>query len=165
MRDALFFTKKGAINVVKTKFGYHIIRVDESRNKQQAVKLATFGRKIVASQATENTVFQNAETFALALSNGAKFDDAVKEKALSPQSAFNLKMLDETVPGIGNQREIVSWSHKKENEVGAYQRFDTNNGHVVAVITNKTFKGLMSAARATNTVRPILLNHKESSNH
>ena len=71
-------------------------------------------------------------------------------------------MLDETVPGIGNQREIVTWSHKKENEVGAYQRFDTNNGHVVAVITNKTFKGLMSAARATNTVRPILLNHKKA---
>jgi len=160
--DALFFSKKGDINVVKTKFGYHIIRVDESRNKQQAVKLATFGRKIEASQATENTIFQNAETFALALSNGAKFDDVVKEKALSPQSAFNLKMLDETVPGIGNQREIVTWSHKKENEVGAYQRFDTNNGHVVAVITNKTFKGLMSAARATNTVRPILLNHKKA---
>jgi len=160
--DALFFSKKGDINIVKTKFGYHIIRVDESRNKQQAVKLATFGRKIEASQATENTIFQNAETFALALSNGAKFDDVVKEKGLSPQSAFNLKMLDETVPGIGNQREIVTWSHKKENEVGAYQRFDTNSGHVVAVITNKTFKGLMSAARATNTVRPILLNQKKA---
>lgn len=160
--EALFFTKKGSIKVVKTKFGYHIVRVDESKNKQQAVKLATFGRKIEASQATENTVFQNAETFALALSNGAKFDDAAKEKGVNPQSAFALKMLDETVPGIGNQREIVSWSHKKENEVGAYQRFDTNNGHVVAVITNKTFKGLMSAARATNTVRPILMSQKKA---
>ena len=61
-----------------------------------------------------------------------------------------------------SQREIVTWSHKKENEVGAYQRFDTNNGHVVAVITNKTFKGLMSAARATNTVRPILMSQKKA---
>ena len=158
----LFFNKKGDIKVVKTKFGYHIIRIDESRNKQKAVKLATFGRKIEASQATENTIFQNAETFALALSNGAKFDDVVKEKGLNPLSAFELKMFDETVPGVGNQREIITWSHKKENEVGAYQRFDTNNGHIVAVITNKTFKGLMSAARATNTVRPILLNQKKA---
>ncbi|WP_347175138.1 peptidylprolyl isomerase [Polaribacter uvawellassae] len=160
--EALFFNKKGTIKVVKTKFGYHIIRVDESKNKQQAVKIATFARRIEASQATENTIFQNAETFALALSNGEKFEDVAKEKALSPQSAFGLKILDETVPGIGNQREIVTWSHKKENEVGAYQRFDTNNGHVVAVITNKTFKGLMSAARATNTVRPILMNQKKA---
>lgn len=158
----LFFSKKGNIEVVKTKFGYHIIRIDESKNKQQAVKLATFGRKIEASQATENTIFQKAETFALALSNGAKLDDVAKEKGLTPQSAFELKMLDETVPGIGNQREIITWSHKKVNEVGAYQRFDINAGHVVAVIINKTFKGLMSAARATNTVRPILMNQKKA---
>jgi peptidyl-prolyl cis-trans isomerase D len=158
----LFFSKKGSIKVIKSKFGFQVIRIDESKNKQKAVRLATFGRRIEASQATENTIFQNAETFALALSNGAKFDDVAKERGVVPQSGFGLKMLDETVPGIGNQREIISWAHKKDNEVGAYQRFDTNNGHVVAIITNKTFKGLMSAARATNTVRPILMNQKKA---
>tara|TARA_R110002124_G_scaffold63258_1_gene172580 strand:- start:57 stop:2177 length:2121 start_codon:yes stop_codon:yes gene_type:complete len=158
----LFFNKSGDIKVVKTKFGYHIIRIDESKNKQQAFKLVTFGRKIEASEATENMIFQDAESFALSLSNGKKFDAVSKEKGLSPQSAFSLKMLDETVPGIGDQREIVSWSHKKENEVGAFQRFDISNGYVVAIITNKTVKGLMSAAKAANTVRPILLNKKKA---
>ena len=158
----LFFNKKGTIKVIKSRFGYQVIRIDESKNKQRAVKLATFGRKIEASQATENTIFQNAETLALALSNGKNFEDAVKEKGLSPQSAYALKMLDEAVPGIGNQRDIITWAHKKENKVGAFQRFDTNNGHVVAVITNKTFKGLMSAAKATITVRPILMNQKKA---
>ena len=158
----LFFNKKGTIKVIKSRFGYQVIRIDESKNKQRAVKLATFGRKIEASQATENTIFQNAETLALALSNGKNFEDAVKEKGLSPQSAYALKMLDETVPGIGNQRDIITWAHKKENKVGAFQRFDTNSGHVVAVITNKTFKGLMSAAKATITVRPILMNQKKA---
>ena len=158
----LFFNKKGTIKVIKSRFGYQVIRIDESKNKQKAVKLATFGRKIEASQATENTIFQNAETLALALSNGKNFEDAVKEKGLSPQSAYALKMLDEAVPGIGNQRDIITWAHKKENKVGAFQRFDTNSGHVVAVITNKTFKGLMSAAKATITVRPILMNQKKA---
>ena len=160
--EALFFNNKGDIKFVKTKFGYHIIRIDDVKKKQTAVKLATFARKIEASQATENTIFQNAETFALALANGAKFEDVVKEKGLNSQAAFGLKMLDENVPGIGNQRDIVSWANKKENEIGAYKRFDINNGHVVAVINNKTFKGLMSAARATSSVRPILLNKKKA---
>jgi peptidylprolyl isomerase/peptidyl-prolyl cis-trans isomerase D len=160
--EALFFNNKGDIKIVKTKFGYHIIRIDDVKKKQTAVKLATFARKIEASQATENTIFQNAETFALALANGAKFEDVVKEKGLNSQAAFGLKMLDENVPGIGNQRDIVSWANKKENEIGAYKRFDINNGHVVAVINNKTFKGLMSAARATSSVRPILLNKKKA---
>ena len=160
--EALFFSKKGDVKVVKSKFGFHIIRIDESKNKQQAVKLATFGRRIEASQATENTIFQNAETFALSLANGTKFDDAVKEKSLTPQSAFGLKILDENVPGVGNQRDMVTWANKKENEVGAYKRFDVDNGYVVAVITNKTFKGLMSAVKATSRVRPILLNEKKA---
>lgn len=160
--EALFFNKKGDINVVKTKFGYHIIRVDDVKAKETAVKLATFARKIEASQATENTTFQNAETFALALANGTKFEDVVKEKGLVSQSAFGLKMLDENVPGIGNQRSMVQWASQKENEVGAYKRFDTNNGYVVAFIVNKTFKGLMSPAKAISIVRPILLNEKKA---
>lgn len=160
---SLFFNKKGNIEVVKTKFGYHIIRVDDLRNIQTAVKMSTFGRKIEASQATENTIFQDAETLALALSNGGDFDALVIEKGLNPYSAFELKALDESVPGIvGSQREIITWANKKENEVGAYQRFDMNDGHVVAIITNKTFKGLMSAAKATFNVKPILTAEKKA---
>lgn len=159
---ALFFGKKGDVKVVKTKFGYHVLRIDGTKKKETAVKLATFARKIEASQGTENTVFQNAETFALSLANGDDFDAAVKEKGLKSQSAFGLKMLDENVPGIGNQRNMVTWANRSENEVGAYKRFDTNNGYVVAVITNKTAKGLMSAAKATLRVRPILLNEKKA---
>ena len=160
--EGLFFGNKGDMKIVKTKFGFHIIRVDDTKKKQTAVRLATFARKIEASQATENTIFQNAEMLALALANGGKFDAVVKEKGLTPQAAFGLKILDENVPGIGNQRGMVTWANKSENEVGAYKRFDTNNGHIVAVITNKTFKGLMSAAKATSRVRPVLLNEKKA---
>jgi len=160
--NALFFGNKGDIKIVKTKFGYHIIRIDDTKKKQTAIKLATFARKIEASQATENTIFQNAETLALALANGSKFDAIVKEKGLKSQPAFGLKILDENVPGIGSQRGMVAWANKSENEVGAYKRFDTNTGHIVAVITNKTSKGLMSAAKATSRVRPILVNEKKA---
>lgn len=158
----LFFSKKGAVKIVKTKFGYHILRIDDTKKKQDALKLVTFARKIEASEATENTVFQNAETFALALANGNKFDAVVKEKALSSQAAIGLKLLDENVPGIGNQRNIVSWANKKENEVGASKRFDIDKGYVVAAITSKTAKGLMSAAKATAKVKPILLNERKA---
>lgn len=160
--DYLFFNKKGDIQVVKTKFGFHIIRIDDSKNKQKAVKLATFGRQIIASPSTENTTFQNAQTFALALENGGKFDDVVKEKKLTPLSGFGLKVLDEAVPGIGNQRGIVTWAHNKDNDLGSYKVFDTANGHIVAVITGKTEKGMMSAAKAASRVRPILLNEKKA---
>lgn len=158
----LFFNKSGEISVVKTKFGYHIIRVDETKNTQEAYRLATFGKEIQPSQDTENAVFQDAETFALALSQGKNFDDVVKEKQLEAQPVIGLQVLEENIPGVGNQREIVQWAFNKENDLGSYQRFDVNGGYIVAVLTNKTEKGLMSAAKASQIVRPIIVNRKKA---
>ncbi|MDG2193967.1 MAG: SurA N-terminal domain-containing protein [Polaribacter sp.] len=158
----LFFNKKRTTRVVKTKFGYHIIRIDNLKNKQKAVKLATFARQLDASVATENKIFQEAETLALELSNGKSFDELVKEKNLTSRPAIGLKVLDENVPGVGNQREIITWAFNSEQEVGDFKRFDTEKGHVVVVITNQTKKGLMSAKKAQFSVRPILINQKKA---
>lgn len=160
--DFLFFNKAGTVKVVKSKFGYQVIRLDESKNKQAAVKLATYAKQIVASQDTENTIFQNAETFSLELSNGKKFDDLVKEKGLVSSLGNSLKSLDENVPGLGNERNVVTWAFNSETEVGAFKRFDLTGGHVVVMLTNKTEKGLMSAVKAAPIVRPILVNEKKA---
>ena len=59
-RDFVFEGKKGDMGVVKTPFGFHVIKIDGQKNIQTALKLATFGRQIVASETTENVVFQKA---------------------------------------------------------------------------------------------------------
>ena len=66
-RDFVFEGKNGDIDVVKTPFGFHIIKIDGQKNNQTALKLATYSRQIIASEATENAIFQKAEQFALAV--------------------------------------------------------------------------------------------------
>ncbi len=161
-RDFVFEGKKGDMGVVKTPFGFHVIKIDNQKNFQPVVKLATFGRKIEASEDTENTIFQNAETFALDLANGKNFDEVVKEKSLSSQPAVGLKSLDETVPGIGKEREIITWAFDKENGVGSYKRFDIEGGYIVATLTGVTEKGLMPVDKAISRVRPILTNERKA---
>ncbi|WP_240614591.1 peptidylprolyl isomerase [Polaribacter filamentus] len=161
-RDFSFQGKKGDIGVVKTPFGFHVIKIDDQKNSQKVVKLATYSRKIVASEATENATFRNAEEFALAISKDNKFGDLAKAKKYEPRSAVGLKVLDENVAGLGNQRQIVSWAFGKETEVNDFKRFDLDGSHVVAFVTSSEEKGLMSAEKATNTIRPILLNEKKA---
>jgi peptidyl-prolyl cis-trans isomerase D len=161
-RDFSFQGKKGDIGVVKTPFGFHVIKIDDQKNSQKVVKLATYGRKIVASEATENITFRNAEEFALAISKDNKFDNLANEKKYEPRSAVGLKVLDENVAGLGNQRQIVSWAFGKETKVNDFKRFDLDGSHVVAFVTSSEEKGLMSAEKATNTIRPILLNEKKA---
>lgn len=161
-RDYTFEGKKGDIGVVKTPFGFHVIKIDDQKNNQNVVKLATFSKKITPSEATENTVFRNAEEFALAISKSNNFEEAAKEKNYVSKPAVGLKSLDENVPGLGLQRQIVSWAFSKETKVGDFKRFDLEGRHIVATLTATQDKGLMSVEKAINTVRPILINEKKA---
>ncbi|MFY7672633.1 peptidylprolyl isomerase [Tenacibaculum sp. MEBiC06402] len=161
-RDFVFEGKKGDMGVVKSTFGYHVILIEGQKNFQKAIKLATFARKIEASEITENAIFQDAETFALEISKGTSIDEAAKQRELTTLPAVGLKALDENVPGLGNEREIITWAFGKDVEIGDYKRFDVNGGYVVATLTNVTEEGLMPVDKAINKVRPILLNEKKA---
>lgn len=161
-RDYTFEGKKGDMGVVKSPFGFHIIKIDDQKNKQKVLKLATYSRKIVASEATENDVFRQAEEFALALSKGNDFSETAKEKNYSIKPAVGLKALDENVPSLGKERQIVSWTFESETEIGSFKRFDLEGSHVVAYVTATQEKGLTSVEKATSKVRPILVNEKKA---
>ncbi len=161
-RDFTFKGKTGELGVVKTPFGFHIIKIDGQKNNQNVVKLATYSKKIVPSEATENTVFRSSEEFSLALSNNKKFDDVVKQKKYTSNPAVGIKALDENVAGLGMQRQIVTWAFNKETKIGDFKRFDLEGKHVVVTLTATQEKGLMSADKAISTVRPILLNEKKA---
>ena len=161
-RDYAFTNRKGSVGVVETPFGYHVIRVDGTKNTQKVLKLATFASKIMPSEATENEFFQKAEQFALAVSKTSDYSALAKENKYNLRAAVGLKVLDENVPGLGNERQIVAWAFNGDSETGSFNRFDLAGSYVVAVVTAKTKKGLMSVEKAINTVRPILLNKKKA---
>ncbi len=143
-------------------FGYHVIKIDDQKNIQKALKLATYGQKVEVSEETENRVFEDASLFEQELANGKSFDEVAKEKSLKVSPAEGLKALDEKVPGLGNQRSIVAWVFEKDVNKGAYKRFDVQNGYVIATITDKINKGLMPVDKAITKVRPILTKEKKT---
>ena len=164
LAEFMFDNKVGEIGVVKSKFGFHVIRIDDQKNRQKVVKMITFGREIIPSLDTENAVFQKAEQFALDLaSKESNFYDVAKKSNYQTKPAIGLKIMDDKVPGLpATQRPIVTWSFGRDAKVGDVQRFDVDKGYVVAILTGKTNKGLLSSSKAINRVRPILLNDKKA---
>ena len=138
LADFLFNNKTGKVGVVKSQFGYHVLRIDERRNVQKGVKLVSFGREIIPSQETENTAFQNAEKFALEISaKGNNYYDVVKEMYYQTRPAVGLKIMDERVHGLlDTQRQIITWAFGSDTKVGSIQRFDINNGYVCLLYTS-----------------------------
>jgi peptidylprolyl isomerase/peptidyl-prolyl cis-trans isomerase D len=160
-RDFCFENKKGDYGVVKTNFGIHIIEIKDQKNPQNVIKMVTFGRDIVPSDATENDVYQKSSTFTLALEGGKKFDELVEENNVKAVPAVGLKALDENVPGLGKQRSIVTWAFDKEAKVGDTKRFDVEGGYVVAQLTGKTAKGLMPVSKVPADIRTKIENQKK----
>jgi len=165
--DFIYKNKVGSIDVVETAFGFHIIRIDEQTKAEQAVRLATFARLVEASEETENRIFEEAETLNANLSEGKDIDELAAEKNHKVQTALNLKVLAEAIPGLGMQRQMVTWAFDNERELGDSKRFDIDiagkRGYAVAVLSGKVEKdGVTVSSDLLTNIRPELIDKKKS---
>ena len=165
--DFIYKNKVGSIDVVETAFGFHIIRIDEQTKAEQAVRLATFARLVEASEETENRIFEEAETLNANLSEGKDIDELAAEKNHKVQTALNLKVLAEAIPGLGMQRQMVTWAFDNERELGDSKRFDIDiagkRGYAVAVLSGKVEKdGVTVISDLLTNIRPELIDKKKS---
>ncbi|WP_027880985.1 MULTISPECIES: peptidylprolyl isomerase [Mesoflavibacter] len=159
-RDFAFEGKTGDLGVVETAFGLHIIEVEGQKGSSDMVKVATIARKIEPSEDTNDKIFRDASTFEVNLEN-AEFATLAKESSydVRPMTA---KELDESIPGIGNQRQIVRWAFEEGTDVGDYKRFTVSGGIVIAQLTSKSEAGLMSVEDASVTALPEIRKEKKA---
>ena len=162
----IYKNSTGSVGIVESAYGYHIIRIDAQKNTEKAVKLATFARSIEASETTENIIFEQAETLAADLASGKTMEDISKEKGYNVQSALNLKVLEEDIPGLSNQRQIVTWAFKSGTELGNSKRFDIDylgkRGYAVVTVNGKTEKDAGLSASDITRLQPTLRNNKKA---
>ena len=157
LNDFIFDNKTGTLGVVETEFGFHVVEVQEQKNKQKAMKFATLSKEIEASEKTLNEVFANASRFELAAQKG-DFSQIAKEQELALKPVNKIGALDATIPGVGNNRSIVNWAFGEDVSVTDVKRFSILDGYVVVQLTRKSPKGLMSIAEASALVMPKLRN-------
>ena len=155
--DFIFDNKTGTLGVVETEFGFHVVEVQQQKNKQKAMKFATISKEIEASEKTLNEVFANASRFELAAQKG-DFSQIAKEQELAVKPVNKIGALDASIPGIGNNRSIVNWAFGEDASVGDVKRFSILDGYVIVQLTRKSPKGLMSIAEASSLVLPKLRN-------
>src|SRR5690606_12422592 len=159
--DFCFGNPVGAIGMVETEFGFHIIKVDDKRDVFQ---VATLSRGVEPSDLTMNTLFTDATSFEMAVHEAEPedFGDIAREKGLVVRPVNKIKEMEESLPGLGSQRSIVQWTFNKDTEVGDIRRFNVNNGYVVAQLTRKYRKGLMSPEDASTTALPEIRKQRKA---
>jgi len=159
--DFVFEGKKGQIGLVETPFGYHIIKINDLTEPKQAVKTISIIRTIEPSQETENEVFAKAAEFASEATESHNFEKLAEEKGYQVKPVMKIRRFEDNLPGLGQSREIVRWAYKKDRKIGDINKFDTEKGHVIVILTAKKDKGLMSIEEASLKVKPLLIKQKK----
>ncbi len=156
--DFVFNNPIGKIGLVETEFGFHIINVTD---KQDGIRLATIARKIEASEATSDKVYNKAVTFEMEA--GEKdFDAVAKASGLTVIPAIKLNTMDENIGSVQNQRQMVKWAFDKKTEVGSVKRYEVPNlGNVIVKLTKVNEEGLMAVDQARPMIENRLKNAKK----
>lgn len=128
---------KGAVGLVETTFGYHII-VNE--NKMPVYKIANLAKDVKASKETENKVYAEANTFIQSV-QGKGFNDfanTAKKRNFNFQNQKTLQRFQGQITGLGTDKdeEILKWAFNKDRSKGDSNIFTTGTGDYIVVYLN-----------------------------
>lgn len=159
--DFCFTGKTGERKIVKTQFGYHYIEIVDQKAFEPAYKIAYLAKRIDASPETDQTASGLANQFAGESRNQKSFNENIEKKKLQKLSAPDITPTDNSIQGLGVNREFVRWIYGAD--IGdVSEPFNVGDKYVVAMVTEINKEGTMTAAKARPTVEPILRNEKKS---
>tara|TARA_B100001996_G_scaffold77400_1_gene57160 strand:+ start:1534 stop:3642 length:2109 start_codon:yes stop_codon:yes gene_type:complete len=158
--DFVFSKKEGTIGVVETDYGFHVINVVA---KEDLVLLASIAIKNIPSEKTSDKTFNLATKFEINLSKNKNLNELAKENNYEIRPVSNIKILDDNLPGLSNQRRLIQWLFSEEVELNSYKRFDlSKGGYLIAQVTGLKEEGLSSVEDASFTAVPKVRNQKKA---
>lgn len=150
----------GRIGLVETEFGFHIIKVTD---KDDLALIADVSASIVPSDETSNEVFRKATQFEMDSSAEGEFIAAAEAIDATVRPANTIRIMEENLPGLRQQRNIVQWTFNKDTRVGDVKRFNlSNGGYAVVQLTQKRDDGLASVEDMRFQITQILLRKKKA---
>jgi len=155
----IFNNAVGTIGLVETDFGYHIIQVND---KKEGAKLATVARKIEVSDTTADELFTKAGQLEQNAATAKDFIATAEGLGFTAQKDVTIRPFEEFLPGVGNQRNIISWAFNKDTKDTAIKRFDNADGHIIVKVVNKNDSGLAPLEEVRSIIEPILMNEKKA---
>ena len=153
----------GTMGVVKTPFGFHVIKVTDKTEPQPKARLAYLKHEITPSTKTYKDVFAEANKFVIENRTYDAFNQAIEEQGLTKRSMPRMSKSTTTIAGIDNPREIVRWAFDKNRKEGDVSEkiFELDNMFVVAALTGIVKEGYAPLSAIAEQSKYQILNKKK----
>ncbi|MDF2156306.1 SurA N-terminal domain-containing protein [Algoriphagus sp. CAU 1675] len=140
--DATYARKSTGLlpNLVETEYGFHIIEVTELP-KSEYTKIAVLQLELVASDATRNEAFRNADSFAGESGNRNEFSENAIDNNYRILQANNVDAGARNLNNLQNAREIIRWAFAEASQGEVSPVFELDNAYIVASLVSKKEEG------------------------
>jgi peptidyl-prolyl cis-trans isomerase D len=151
----------GRIGLVETEFGFHIIKVTD---KDDLALIADVANEAIASDQTANEVFRSATKFEMESNDLNDFIAVAEKSNYEVRPVKQVTELEENMPGLFNQRQIVRWAFDDDTKVGDIKRFSltAGGGYAVVQLTAVNQKGLATVDEVGFQVRRKIIQDKKA---
>ena len=151
----------GRIGLVETEFGFHIIKVTD---KDDLALIADVANEAIASDQTANEVFRSATKFEMESNDLNDFMAVAEKNNYEVRPVKQVTELEENMPGLFNQRQIVRWAFEDDTKVGDIKRFSLTggSGYAVVQLTAVNKKGLATVDEVGTQVRRQIVKDKKA---
>lgn len=161
--DFIFTNPTGSKGIVKTEFGFHYIEILSQKGASPAYKIAYFSLPILPSDRTITSASGLASQFAGESRTYEQFKANAEKQKLQVINAFDIKPMDQTIIGLGDNRDLVKWMfNDAEKGKVADQPFFVGEKYIVPVLTHIYEEGTMDVEKARPLVEYKIRNIKKA---
>ena len=161
--EACFKGKKGDMVVVETIFGYHVIDVADQLPNVRKVKVAIINRALQPSSDSYQKVYADASKFVADNKTVAQFEKALIDAGKTKRVAEDLKVMDNSIPGLKTPREIIRWAFDEKTEKDQISKvFEVDDKYVVAVLKQRQEKGIPPLESIKDKIQAIAMKDKKA---
>ena len=155
--NAAFDGTAGDLKVVKSQFGYHIIKIEKQIGSSKVAKLAYVEKTLAASSKTQASAYKSASKF-LADVKGNDFAKLAEKDKLKVAVADKIAATQGFAPGLDNPRKLIQDAYAADKGDVLPEIYTTGDAYVVARLTDVKPKGTLSLDAVKKEIQPMVLN-------
>lgn len=165
--EAVFSGKTGDVVVVNSRYGTHIVKIEQQIGNSKIVKAAIVDKAIVSGKATTDAAYSKANNF-FADMDSKNFTEVAAKHSLKVEKVDRAIAMDNNFNGTEVPRELVRWIFEAKKGEVSEKVFETDHNFIVTRVTDIQPKGLLSLeavkssieAQVKNEVKAKMLSEK-----
>lgn len=135
--NAAFDGKTGDVVIVQSRFGIHIIKIEQQIGSSRVVKAAIVDKHVVTGKETADLAYNQAtQFFSQVNNNNNNFSEIATQHELIVRQAQHVSAMERSLNGVTAPRELFRWAFEADAGDVSDQIYDGENTYIVARLTS-----------------------------